>query len=680
MIPKLEGTLIFGGDYNPEQWPESVWHEDMRLMRQAGVNLVSVGIFSWARIQPNADTFDFAWLDTVMALLSETGIRACLATATASPPAWLIRKDPSVLPLNREGRTLYPGSRQHYSPCSGAYRKAATRLVEAIAERYAHHPALAAWHVNNEYACHMTECHGEETTNAFRLWLKERYGNLDALNFAWGTQFWSQVYSDWEEIYTPREAPYFTNPTQQLDYRRFMSDAFLELFLMEKAILRRITPDTPVTTNLLGLVPQLDYNQWAKEVDFVAWDNYPDPVDIEAGCLKHAIGNDLQRSLGDGAPYVLMEQATSAVNWRDVNMPKPPGLMRLWSYQTLARGGDGIMYFQWRASVAGTEKYHSAMVPHVGAERSRVYREVADLGNELTRLKPIAGSRVCAQAAILFDWDNWWSLSIDSRPAQLDYPAAVEDVHEWFYQQNIAVDIVAPTSDLTRYSVVVAPHLYMLDDAVAGNLTAFVEQGGALLVTPFSAIVDRYDHVQPGGYGAKLKEVLGLWVEEWCPYPEGRGNAMQIEEENLSFACHSWAEVVHTTTAIPLARFADDYFAGSAALTVNHLGAGCAYYLATIPERAGLDVVLRKVVTEAAGLRPLLLVPQGVEVSLREGPRATFLFLLNHTLESVHIDLKNYHGRDLLSDRVVAGGMNLDPWQVAIIQLAPAPSDGQNPE
>lgn len=680
MIPKLEGTLIFGGDYNPEQWTESVWHEDMRLMRQAGVNLVSLGIFSWARIQPNADTFDFVWLDTILTLLSDNGIRACLATATASPPAWLIRKEPSILPVNREGRVLYPGSRQHYSPCSSAYQKAATRLVEAIAGRYADHPALAAWHVNNEYACHMTECHGEETTAAFRLWLKNRYKTLEALNFAWGTQFWSQVYSDWEEIYTPREAPYFTNPTQQLDYRRFMSDAFLGLFCMEKAILRRFTPDIPVTTNLLGFVPQLDYNRWAKEVDFVAWDHYPDPVDQGAGCLKHAIGNDLQRSLGGGAPFVLMEQATSAVNWREVNMPKPPGLMRLWSYQTLARGGDGIMYFQWRASVAGTEKYHSAMVPHVGAEQSRVFREVVDLGNELTRLKALAGSRVCAKAALLFDWDNWWSLSIDSRPARLDYLSAAEALHKWFYEQNIAVDIVPPDADLTAYSAVIAPHLYMVEDKVAENLTSYVEGGGVLLMTPFSAIVDRHDHVQLGGYGAKLREVLGIWVEEWCPYPAGRGNVLQFDDSSTSCACHTWAEVVHTTTATPLARFADDYFAGSAALTVNSAGAGSAYYLATVPDGAGLDWVLRKVVSEAAGLRPLFPVPKGVEVTLREGRGDSFLFLLNHNRETVQVGLQDYPGQELLTDERVTDTINLEPWQVAIIQLAPPRSDGQNPE
>ncbi|MDQ8181676.1 beta-galactosidase [Pelagicoccus sp. SDUM812005] len=669
IIPKLSGKIIFGCDYNPEQWPETIWQEDMRLMQRCGVNLVSVGIFSWAKLQPSADTWNFDWLDRVMDLLAEHEIFACLATATASPPAWLTKQHPEILPLTRDGKTLFPGSRQHYSPSSSAYRKAAATLVEKIAERYQDHPALAVWHINNEYACHMQECYGEESTQRFRLWLKNKYKTLDSLNEAWGTAFWSQIFGDWDEVHPPREAPYFSNPTQQLDFKRFTSDAFLDLFLMEKEILRKRTPEIPITTNFMGFFKPLDYHRWAKEVDFTAWDSYPDPIDEKAARQTHAAGNDLTRSLKPDQPFVLMEQASSAVNWRDINLPKRPGLMRLISLQTVARGGDGVMYFQWRASKAGTEKYHSAIVQHVGAENSRVFREVEKLGAELKQLAPVSDSRVQAEVAIVFDWHTWWSLEVDSRPSKIDYPAGANQIHDWFYRQNIAVDFVSPDADLARYKLVVTPSLYIVDDACAASLKAFVEQGGTLLATYFSGIVDENDHAQLGGYPAKLRDLLGLWVEEWHPYSTGQGNRIRSFDGNSSYDCELWADIAHLDGAEPLASFEEGFFKGGPAYTKNDYGKGAAYYLGTRLKSEGLDWVLRNICYQSAGIEPALTLPEGVESAIRTNENGEFLFLLNHTDAAQTIDLSARSGVNLASGEHLSGTIEIPPLDVFVIQL-----------
>lgn len=394
--------VLYGGDYNPEQWAEEVWEEDVRLMREAGVNLVSLGIFSWAKLEPRPGEYDFKWLDRIIDLLYENGVMVDLATATASPPPWLAKLHPDSLPVTEDGVTLYPGGRQHYCPSSAAYREKAMELVRRIADRYKKHPALAMWHVNNEYGCHVSECYCDVSAEHFRTWLRERYGDLNTLNEAWGTAFWSQQYSEWEEIPPPRLAPTFANPTQQLDFRRFSSDALLECFLMEKEILCEATPDVPITTNFMGFFKPLDYWKWAAHEDIVSDDSYPDPADPEAH-IWAAMNRDLMRSLGGGKPWVLMEQTTVRVNWRARNAPKSPGLMRLWSHQAVARGADGIMFFQWRASKAGAEKFHSAMVPHGEPEQSRSWQEVKQLGADLGKLDELLGARGEAEVAILLN-------------------------------------------------------------------------------------------------------------------------------------------------------------------------------------------------------------------------------------------------------------------------------------
>ncbi|HBF40165.1 MAG TPA: beta-galactosidase, partial [Firmicutes bacterium] len=417
MIRSKAPKIFYGGDYNPEQWPESVWQEDMKLMREAGVNLVSISIFSWALLQPNEETYDFEWLDHLLDLLAQNGIDADLATATAAQPAWLSQKYPDVLPVSADGNRISYGSRQSYCPNSPSYKRLSQALVAKMAARYKSHPALALWHINNEYACHTSICYCDNCAKAFREWLAKKYGTIEKVNEAWGTNFWSQHYYAWSEIIPPRTTSTFPNPSQVLDYKRFMSDSILECYLGERRILQSATPNVPVTTNFMGDFKPLDYFKWARDIDVIAWDSYPDPEPNTTPDWA-AFNHDLMRGLKNGQPFILMEQAPNNVNWRPVNTTKRPGVMRLWSYQAMAHGADAILFFQWRQSLKGAEKFHSAVVTHTGNDQSRVFQEVAGVGRELTNLDFIVNSRIEAKIAILFDYDNWWAVENVPRPSE----------------------------------------------------------------------------------------------------------------------------------------------------------------------------------------------------------------------------------------------------------------------
>jgi beta-galactosidase len=668
--------IFYGADYNPEQWPEEVWEEDVRLMREAGVNLVSLGIFAWAKIEPRPGEYDFGWLDRVMDLLHAGNVMVNLATATASPPPWLTKLHPEILPVTRDGVTLWPGGRQNYCPSSAAYRERASDLVRRLASKYKDHPALAMWHVNNEYGNHVPECYCETSAAAFREWLQRRYGTLDALNTAWETAFWSQRYSEWDEINPPRTAPTFVNPTQQLDFKRFCSDELLGLFEMERAIVKEVTPDVPVNTNFMGSFKPGDPNQkgffkaanywkWARQQDFVSYNSYPDPADPKATKLA-AMNYDLMRSLGNGRPWVLMEQVTSQVNWRPVNVLKRPGQMRLWSYQALARGADGVLFFQWRQSKAGAEKFHGALVPHVGTERSRVWREVTELGTEFGKLDAITGTRVPADVAILFSWENWWALEIGSKPSvKLQMIDQVRSYYEPLFERNIPVDFAAPDADLSGYKVVLVPNLYLVDDGVSQNLERFVADGGNLAMSFFSGIVDKRDHVYLGGYPAPFRSLMGIRMEEFAPYPSGRTNRI-VTTDSQTYGCSLWSDVVDLEEADAVATFEEDFYAGRPAVTCHRFGRGASYYLGTRPDAVFMNVFLERICSEG-GVNPPVEAPGGVEVVRRVGGERSFLFALNHNPRPIALDLGGQI-RDLLTGDQHAGKVDVQTLGVAILE------------
>ncbi|MFE0255387.1 beta-galactosidase [Streptomyces sp. NPDC059010] len=663
MKRELSGPgIAYGGDYNPEQWPEEVWAEDMRLMREAGVTMVSVGIFSWALLEPKEGEYDFSLLDRVLGLLHANGIAADLATPTAAPPAWFFRVHPEALPVDKDGRGLSYGSRQTFCPSSPAYREAALRMAGEIARRYADHPALAMWHVHNEYGCHNAECYCDESAAAFRRWLRARYGDdLAALNDAWGTRFWSQWYYDWDEIIPPRPTGAVPNPTHQLDWRRFCSDELLSLYEAERQVLLEAAPAVPATTNFMVMYnfDALDYWRWAPKLDLVSNDHYLQSADPESE-IDVALSGDLVRSLA-GGPWLLMEHSTGAVNWQPVNRAKGPGELRRNALAHVARGADGIAYFQWRAAKAGAEQWHSAMLPHAGTD-SRIWRDVVRLGADLKALAEVRGSVGTAEVAIVWDWNSRWAMELPSQPsAELRFQDLVRAWYEPLWRSGVAVDFVRPDADLSGYRLVLAPSLYLVDDAGARNLTAFAERGGTLAVGFHSGAVDENCHVRLGGYPGAFREALGVTTDELFPLLPGESVGLDGGGTGVL-----WSERVRLTGAEAVESYATGPLAGGPAVTRTSHGEGTTWYLATQPDPATLGGLLDRIRAEA-GVEPVRATPEGVEAALRRGADADFLFVINHSDRDAEVAVPA-DATELLTGKPANGSVTVPAGDVAVVR------------
>ncbi|MER8011598.1 beta-galactosidase [Streptomyces sp. NPDC094149] len=646
------GRILFGGDYNPEQWPEETWHEDVRLMRDAGVNSVTLGVFSWVKLEPRPGERDFGWLDTLMDLMHDNGIGVVLATPTSSPPPWLGRLHPETLPRDEDGRTEWWGGRQHFSHSSAVYRRHAAAITEDLAARYGRHPALTMWHINNEYC---TYDYGDEAAARFRSWLRDRHGSLDALNSAWGTAFWSQGYGDWEEILPPRHAHYLKNPGQVLDFKRFTSDMLLECYVAEREIVRRHTPPhIPVTTNFMPLWSGQDAWRWSEEEDVVSVDLYPDPRD-PFGAQHGALVQDLTRSQARG-PWMLMEQAAGPVNWRGVNHPKPRGLNRLWSLQAVARGADAVCYFQWRQSRQGAEKFHSGMVNHAG-EQGRTYQEIKRLGAELALISAeVTGTHTRNDIAILHDWDSWWAGAHEGRlSTHVDHTRILTAWHRALWQAHLATDFARPEDDLSAYGLVVVPQAYALTDTSIDNLLAYVRDGGTLVSGFLTGIADEHDRVRTGGMDARLRELFGIrTLHEWWPLDEDESVETDVFPGTL------WSEEIEKDED---ASAEVTYQGGELDGMPAVLRKGRARYMSTLPEPHALRELLAGIAAEA-GVHPVL---PGLPDQVEAVRRGDLLFLLNHGRDAVTVDLPGSH-RDLLTGATFEGPCTLDRYGVVVLR------------
>ena len=663
---KTFNGILYGGDYNPNQWPREIWDEDMRMFRDARINSATINVFSWAKIQPAEDRYDFSELDDMVDMLSRENYEIVLATSTGALPAWMAAKYPEVERTDYEGRHHKFGHRHNACPNSPVFQKYSAALAGKLAERYGSNPHVKCWHISNEYG---GECYCENCAGAFRVWLQKKYGTLEELNKAWNMEFWGHTIYDWEEIVLPNalgegigtEKTAFAGIS--IDYRRFNSDSMLANFMAERDAIREFDKETPITTNLMGTYKGLDYFKWAKEMDIVSWDNYPR---YDTPWSHTAMCHDLMRGLKD-APFMLMEQTPSQQNWQPYNSLKRPGQMRAQSYQTLAHGADTIQFFQLRRSVGACEKFHGAVIEHVGTENTRVFREVKQLGEELEKLGGILpGSVNEAQVGVVFDWDNYWALEYTSGPSvDLTYVPHIHEYYRYFYDRNIAVNMVPVDADFSKYKLIVAPVLYMVKDGMAQALEAFVEKGGTLVLTYMSGIVGQSDNVHLGGYPGPLRRLAGVWVEEIDALAPEQFNQV-VMDSGESCKCGLVCELMHLEGAESLGTYGDDFYKGMPAVTRNSYGKGHVYYVGTHMEEAGLDNILDKAAAEAE-VESVVSGGEGLEIVCRKTKEGKKLYFVMNFGEQERTLPACFAGqRDLLTGEKAAD--TLKKYEVCIIE------------
>jgi beta-galactosidase len=685
--------LLYGGDYNPEQWPAEIHAEDAGLMRRARVTTATVGVFAWSKLEPEPGRYDFGWLDDVLERLHRHGIGVVLATPTASPPPWFSLAHPEALPVGPDGVRLSHGSRDTYCASAPAYREAARAVAAALGEHYRDHPALAMWHVHNEYG---TTCHCDVTAEAFRTWLRQRHGDLDRLNDAWTTAFWGQHYTGWEQIRPPRRTQYLPNPAQVLDFRRFTSDELLAAYVDQREVLRAATPGVPVTTNFVlgGWVP-VDHARWAREVDVVAIDHYPS--DAGAGAEEQAaFAADLARGWARRSPggpgWLLMETAPNLIYTRDRMHTKEPGRMARQSLAAVARGSRGALFFQWRAPRGGAELFHSALVPHAGPD-SRVFREAVGLGEDLHRIAETAEGTVTARVAIGYDEPSAWALQAAGLPSpRLDHASEAQRAHRALWRQRIGTDVIGALEGLSAYRMLVLPAHYLMTDGQAAELRSWVEAGGHLVVTYLTGVADEYARVRTGGYPGALRDLLGIRVEEFhplgpddrvkllpapataaapapvpaAPGPAARARAALVAPSVSAGATGDlWSETVHLAGAQAVADYAGGVLDGRPALTRHAAGSGVAYYVSTRLDPDSYGDLLATVAA-AAGVAPVQAgLPAGVEAVRQHAGDRSWLFLLNHTGEPHDVPAT---GADLLTGMPLTGTVRLPAGGAAVIR------------
>ena len=664
-----------GGDYNPEQWSEEIRREDLRLMKLAHVNVLSVGIFAWSALEPTEGRFEFEWLDRTFDALDGQGAFVVLATPSGSKPAWLSRKYPEVCRVLKDGSREPHGFRHNHCYSSPVYREKIAIIDERLSERYGKHPALVLWHISNEYS---GDCHCALCRVAFQQWLEARYGSIGALNQAWWTAFWGHTFTDFAEIHEHD----WSISGLSIDYKRFVTARTVDFMQHEIAAVRRHSRDVPVTTNLMGMFAGLDYASLVRGLDVVSWDSYPSwkhDADDWKVASDIAMVHDLNRSFKQ-KPFLLMESAPGTQQWQSVPKLKRPGVQKLEALQAVAHGSDSVQYFQWRKGRGGCEKFHGAIVDHVGHEHTRVFREISEIGVSLERLEPVLGSSVDAQVALIYDWENAWGieqLSGFNNQAK-HYDATCRAHYREFWKRGIAVDVLESVADFSRYRLIVAPMLYMLRPGVAERLTAFVEGGGTLLATYLTGIVNESDLCFAGGMPGPLRPLFGIWVEDIDGLYAGETVAVLPAADGAfglsgSYAARELCSIVHAEGAEVLARYGSDFHAGNPALTRHRFGAGHAYFMASRNDDRFMADLHGKLAAEL-GLRRAFPgdLPEGVSAQARCDGAREFLFLLNATPREQRLLAEpGFSAKNLLEGGTVGPELKLGAYGVLVLEREP---------
>lgn len=671
--------FMHGGDYNPDQWiktPE-IWDEDIRLMKLSHCNTMSVGIFSWVALEPEEGRFEFGWLDEIMDKLAQSGMYTILATPSGARPAWLSAKYPEVLRVEQNGIRNLHGKRHNHCFTSPVYREKTQLINRQLALRYKVHPSLLLWHISNEFG---GDCHCELCQQAFRGWLKKKYQNdLDKLNHAWWTGFWSHTYTDWGQIESPSHRGENLVHGHNLDWKRFVTDQTIDFYLNEIAPLREITPNISVTTNFMGTYPGLNYWKFAPHCDVISWDSYPtwhgERPDWELGA-DIAFIHDINRCLKNGKPFMLMESTPSMTNWQSVAKLKRPGMHLLSSLQAVAHGSDTVQYFQWRKSRGSSEKFHGAVVDHAGHENTRVFKDVTEVGKVLERLDPVLGSTVRSEVAIIFDWENRWAIEDAHGPRRekKDYQLTCQSHYRPFWKTGIAVDVIDMDCDFSKHKLLIAPMLYMVRPGVAERIERFVEAGGTFVATYWSGIVDENDLCFLGGFPGPLRKVLGIWSEEIDALYDKDVNYAVFNKDNplemkSTYEARELCDIIHAESAKVLAVYREDFYAGRPALTLNALGNGKAYYIAFRNNKIFLEDFYGKLIKDLNLKKAVETdLPEGVTAQARTDGENTFVFLMNFSSEGKEISLENNSFTDMLTGDMICCKVSLAGYGVKILR------------
>lgn len=664
--------MLHGGDYNPEQWldqPE-VLEEDIRLFRKAHINCVSLGIFSWAKLEPEEGVYDFGWLDEIIDRLYANGIYTVLATPSGARPQWLAQKYPEVLRVRPDGLRNFYGHRQNHCYTSPLYREKVTQIDTRLAEHYANHPAMILWHISNEFG---GECHCELCQAAFREWVQKKYGTLDKLNHAWWANFWSHTYTDWSQVHSPSPVGETSVHGLDLDWRRFVTHQTVDFMKTEIAAVKAVNPDIPVTTNMMTMYTyELNYFAFRDALDVISWDNYPEwhnpYMGNEEVAKDCAMTHDMMRSL-QKKPFLLMECTPNATNWQGVSKLKKPGMHQLSVIEAVAHGADSGQYFQLRQSRGSCEKFHSAVISNTGTENTRTFREVTDIGAVLEQLSDrVYGSGTPAETAILFDTENKWALDKCQGPRNigLDYFGNIRRNYSYFWKNGINVDIIDSTFDLSGYKLVIAPMLYLFRDGIQEKLRRFVRDGGTLVTTCFTGVVNDTDLSFLGeATEDKLSDVLGLWVEEVDSLYDCESN--RTTWNGKSYSLKELCEICHPTTCETLAVYETDFYAGKPVLTKNQFGKGVAYHVSASADTDFFHALYAKLAA-ACDLTYAIrtAVPDGVSLTWRQSDTEKLIFVQNFGDSAAAVQLDQPY-ENVLTGETVSGSLNIEKYGFAVL-------------
>ena len=664
--------MLHGGDYNPEQWldqPE-VLEEDIRLFRKAHINCVSLGIFSWAKLEPEEGVYDFGWLDEIIDRLYANGIYTVLATPSGARPQWLAQKYPEVLRVRPDGLRNFYGHRQNHCYTSPLYREKVTQIDTRLAEHYANHPAVILWHISNEFG---GECHCELCQAAFREWVQKKYGTLDKLNHAWWANFWSHTYTDWSQVHSPSPVGETSVHGLDLDWRRFVTHQTIDFMKTEIAAVKAVNPDIPVTTNMMTMYTyELNYFAFRDALDVISWDNYPEwhnpYMGNEEVAKDCAMTHDMMRSL-QKKPFLLMECTPNATNWQGVSKLKKPGMHQLSVIEAVAHGADSGQYFQLRQSRGSCEKFHSAVISNTGTENTRTFREVTDIGTVLEQLSDrVYGSGTPAETAILFDTENKWALDKCQGPRNigLDYFGNIRRNYSYFWKNGINVDIIDSTFDLSGYKLVIAPMLYLFRAGIQEKLRRFVRDGGTLVTTCFTGVVNDTDLSFLGeATGDKLSDVLGLWVEEVDSLYDCESN--RTTWNGKSYSLKELCEICHPTTCETLAVYETDFYAGKPVLTKNQFGKGVAYHVSASADTDFFHALYAKLAA-ACDLTYAIrtAVPDGISLTWRQSDTEKLIFVQNFGDSAAAVQLDQPY-ENVLSGETVSGSLNIEKYGFAVL-------------